>query len=152
MCDITNNKPTHCVTFLMGMAFASLGAMSDFTVLIVDDHRLTRETLAESVVDMGGEAVLAARGLEALRILDQSPCQVLVSDVDMPDITGFELIRRMHERQWNPAVLLMSARFDSERRQAAQLLGIRDLIEKPVSLPVFTQTLQRIRNHFLHTN
>jgi CheY-like chemotaxis protein len=136
----------------MGMAFASLGAMSDFTVLIVDDHRLTRETLAESVVDMGGEAVLAARGLEALRILDQSPCQVLVSDVDMPDITGFELIRRMHERQWNPAVLLMSARFDSERRQAAQLLGIRDLIEKPVSLPVFTQTLQRIRNHFLHTN
>jgi len=136
----------------MGMAFASLGAMSDFTVLIVDDHRLTRETLAESVVDMGGEAVLAARGLEALRILDQSPCQVLVSDVDMPDITGFELIRRMHERQWYPAVLLMSARFDSERRHAAQLLGIRDLIEKPVSLPVFTQTLQRIRNHFLHTN
>jgi CheY-like chemotaxis protein len=136
----------------MGMAFASLGAMSDFTVLIVDDHRLTRETLAESVVDMGGEAVLAARGLEALRILDQSPCQVLVSDVDMPDITGFELIRRMHERQWNPAVLLMSARFDSERRQAAHLLGIRDLIEKPVSLPIFTQTLQRIRNHFLHAN
>lgn len=136
----------------MGMAFASLGAMSDFTVLIVDDHRLTRETLAESVVDMGGEAVLAGRGLEALRIMEHSPCRLLVSDVDMPDITGFELVRRIHDHKWYPVVMLMSARFDPERRLAAREMGISDLIEKPVSLPIFTQTLQRIRNHFLQNN
>lgn len=137
---------------LMGMAFASVEAMNTFSVLIVDDHRLTRETLAESVQDFGGEVLLAGRGLDALGILERSPCHVLVSDVDMPDITGFELVRRMHEKKWYPAVLLMSARFDPQRRQAAQELGISDLIEKPVSLPIFTQTLQRIRNHFLQTN
>jgi CheY-like chemotaxis protein len=66
------------------------------SVLIVDDDQLVRESLAEVTADLGCEPRCAGCGGEALTQLRRQSCGLLVSDVDMPDLSGFALVDRVH--------------------------------------------------------
>lgn len=101
-------------------------------ILVVDDHRNTREAIALGLATLGTEVLTAASGAEALRQLASQPCEWILCDVRMPGMTGIEFAAEAHALSPASRVILMTAHdVGPEERLRAAELGAEILI-KPV--------------------
>lgn len=101
-------------------------------VLIADDDRLVRESLGDAFAGLGWGVRTAACGGEAIRVLERDRCDLLMSDIEMPDMTGFQLLSWMRAHPPAPPVVLMSAHTDPALSEAARLDGAITLLAKPI--------------------
>jgi len=114
------------------------------TVLVIEDHPDQRDLLAIVLQREGYRVVTAANGLEALAQLERENVQIVLSDIMMPKMDGFELIKNIRQ---NPAfktiyVILITARIQEGDRVRGLDLGADDYITKPFS---FSELLARVR-------
>jgi len=114
------------------------------TILVIEDHPDQRELLAIVLQREGYRVVTAANGLEALERLEVENIQIALSDIMMPKMDGFELIKRIRT---NPALksiylILITARIQEGDRVRGLDLGADDYITKPFS---FSELLARVR-------
>jgi DNA-binding NtrC family response regulator len=107
------------------------------TIIIADDDRLLRESLCDALSDLGCDPHAAGNGSEAIEFMNSSPCDLLLSDVDMPDMSGFQLLSWVTQHHPLPAVL-MSARADESLCRAARAAGAITLLPKPVEITSIT--------------
>ena len=100
-------------------------------VLIVDDHpgfrAQARALLAAAGYQVVGEAADGESGVRVAR--DLSP-DVILLDVQLPDITGFEAARRVHSQPGAPAIVLISSRDASDYGSRVRRSGARGFISK----------------------
>jgi CheY-like chemotaxis protein len=85
------------------------------TILLVDDDPNLRDVLVTMLAEPGYEVVTATDGYEALRILVQRPIDILITDVKMPGITGFELARQAKLMRPNLPIMYISGNEDAIR-------------------------------------
>lgn len=117
--------------------------MSAVTLLVVDDNDDNRYTLTRRLAREGYENVTAVvNGREALEKLQSSPCDLVLLDVMMPDMNGYEVLERMKA---NPAlrdipVIMISALTEMDSVVRCIELGAEDYLPKP-----FNPTLLRAR-------
>ena len=104
------------------------------TVLIVDDEKNIRATLARGMRLSGYRTEEAGNGLEALRVLDEGGIDLVVLDVQMPEMGGLELLAAMRERRLSIPTIVLTAHGSIERAVSAVKLGASDFIEKPPSI------------------
>ena len=105
-------------------------------VLVVDDDADARELVAEGVVRFGHQCRVAVDGLDALRLLDEHPADVVVSDWDMPGMTGAELcarIRSLGDEAPYTYFIMMTAFDDRQHLLEGMGVGADDYQRKPVS-------------------
>ncbi|MCS6970184.1 MAG: response regulator [Planctomycetota bacterium] len=102
-------------------------------VLIADDDRLVRESLSDAFDGLGWGVRTAACGREAIGLLERDRCDLLMSDIDMPDMTGFQLLDWARVHPPTPAVVLMSARAEPALWEAARRDGAIALLPKPIA-------------------
>jgi len=88
-------------------------------ILVVEDHVGLRELIDAVLTDAGYEVVTAATADEALRIADEKPVDVLLTDLGLPGLNGNDLARRFQEQSQNLPVVLMSGR-DPEDLEACR--------------------------------
>jgi two-component system OmpR family response regulator len=88
-------------------------------VLVSDDSRTVREAIARMLANAGYIVDQAADGEEAWHMLAEVPYDLLVSDMEMPRVSGAELLGRVRERHPGLAVLAISARAGRERAALA---------------------------------
>ncbi len=104
------------------------------TVLIVDDEKNIRATLARGLRLSGYRTEEAGNGLEALRALDEGGIDLVLLDVQMPEMGGLELLSAMRERRLSIPTVVLTAHGSIERAVHAVKLGAYDFIEKPPSI------------------
>jgi CheY-like chemotaxis protein len=109
--------------------------LSGLRILVVDDEPDARE-LAATILTQGGAIVVpASSASDALELLTQQPVDVMLSDIGMPGLDGYELIRRVRQLSTPigriPAAALTAFARTDERRQA-MLAGFQLHISKPV--------------------
>ncbi|MFO7545946.1 MAG: response regulator [Trueperaceae bacterium] len=124
------------------------------TVLVVDDdaaaRRLYELTLAPQLPEFA--LVVVEHGAEALEVLAAKPVEVMVTDLHMPVMDGFELLARVRERHPNLGVIVLSS-MDPERvATSAPRLGSYRRVAKPVSAAdlaaqVRAAAEERVRGH-----
>ena len=104
------------------------------SILVVDDEQAVRELTVE-ILRQGGHRPHGVESVRAaLELLEQKPFDLVVSDVAMPELTGFELLREVREhRPELPVVLMTGGSDDHERISRAVELGASALIFKPFS-------------------
>ncbi len=117
-------------------------------ILIADDDRLVRESLADAL-DGYGRVRAAESGRAAIAELCRDRCDLLVSDIDMPDLTGFELLdwvrdHRTRAPNLTTSVVLMSARADAALETSARAGGAMALLAKPVEIPRLTRLVHQL--------
>jgi diguanylate cyclase (GGDEF)-like protein len=117
---------------------------SPLTVLVIEDHPDQRDLLAIVLKREGYRVISAANGVEALEKLESEDVQIALSDIMMPKMDGFELIKRIRN---NPALkniylILITARIQEGDRVRGLDLGADDYITKPFS---FSELLARVR-------
>jgi diguanylate cyclase (GGDEF)-like protein len=104
------------------------------TILIVDDQAVGRTTLKRVLTSDGYHLLTAADGLEALKILESNLVDLVLLDVMMPDMDGFETCRRIRE---NPLlrelpVLMITSLNDRNSKLKGLMSGADDYITKPI--------------------
>ncbi len=102
-------------------------------VLIVDDESVVLQLLRRYLEGWGHEVVTAGDGLEALRLFEQDPTPMVITDWMMPGCNGLELIRRIraHPRGAHVYALLLTARAAKEDVVAGMESGADDFLAKP---------------------
>jgi len=106
-------------------------------ILVVEDDALLAEGL-NSVLSRAGHAVLhATTGRLADQLLTGEKFDLVVLDVGLPDIDGFEVLRRLRQRRSTTNVLVLTARDAVEDRVHGLDLGADDYLTKPFSLTEF---------------
>lgn len=101
-------------------------------ILVVDDEKIKRLTLADDLGGQGYEVAAAADGAEALRKLDQERFDVVVTDLKMPEVDGIELLKRIKQGPLAEiAVIVMTAYGSIPVAVEAVKLGAYDFITKP---------------------
>lgn len=118
------------------------------TILIADDDRLMRESLSEILMGMGCHTWQARDGHSAIEILSHDRCDLLLSDVDMPDMTGFQLLDWVRSHPPITSTVLMSARADDlQLHEAAREGGALALLSKPVGISTITNLFSTLFTH-----
>jgi len=104
------------------------------TILIVDDEESICQTLAGILVDEGYEAIAAASGEEALRIVEEEMPSLVLLDIWLPGMDGIEVLNSLKAGHPQLQVIMMSGHGTIETAVKATKLGAFDFIEKPLSL------------------
>ncbi|MGO4513932.1 PAS domain S-box protein [Bradyrhizobium sp. 2TAF36] len=115
----------------------------DATVLLVEDDDLIRFTTAEMLSDIGCKVKEASTAKEALKILDEHPVDILLTDVGLPGISGLELAREVCARR--PQLCLVLATGDGGLRSEAERLDAI-LVVKPYTPKSLRQGLEQAIN------
>jgi CheY-like chemotaxis protein len=111
-----------------------LKAVGQFTALIVDDISTNRQILSMIISKMGHTVFQAADGLEALKLFDQHQPDIILIDVSMPGMTGYEVVREMRSRvaDWFP-IIFISANSSNQNVVEGLTSGADDYLFKPFS-------------------
>ncbi len=108
---------------------------SKATILITDDEQIVRETLKVHLSREGYDIVLAVNAAEALHLLESTPIDVILSDVMMPEMDGFELCKRIKNNkglQHIPLILVTALNSKDDLVKGIDS-GANDFLSKPVS-------------------
>jgi two-component system sensor histidine kinase/response regulator len=129
----------------MNTAFYQNGAYPCGAVLIVDDEENNRMLLRDPLEAQGHAVTEASSGQQALNLLSAKLPDVVLLDVMMPQLDGFEVCRRIKANaEWaHVPVLLVTALTERKERLTGIQVGANDFITKPVDV---TDVVLRVRN------
>ena len=103
-------------------------------VLIVDDSLSVRNSLSQLVSDNGYEPVLARDGVEALRIFEEKHPDMVLTDLEMPRMTGIELTTHLrNSHQPDIPIVMITSRTMRKHRDQAEKAGVNQYMTKPYS-------------------
>lgn len=106
------------------------------TILIVEDEKEIRNNLKEILEREGFNVFAAQDGLEALHIIDSSLPSLILSDIRMPNMDGFELLEKLQQDKSTTSIpfIFLTARVDLEDLRTGMALGADDYIMKPFKI------------------
>lgn len=116
-----------------------------YRVLIVDDEKAEREGLLSLLTqrDYPFEIVLHEDGLAALEYLRENPCDLLITDIIMPQMDGLSLCTEAQALHPGIVTIISSAYSDFKYTQTAIRIGVNDYLLKPVVIDAFYETIDR---------
>jgi two-component system, chemotaxis family, chemotaxis protein CheY len=117
-----------------------------FEVLVVEDSAAMRSFIASTVEEIAGVTVIeAASGFEALKELPRHSFGLIITDINMPDINGLELIRfiRENERYRTTPLIVITTESSPRDRERGLALGANSYLVKPFSPSALKDLVQR---------
>lgn len=111
-------------------------------ILVVDDEPNIRELLSVSLKFAGFEVATAQDGKQALEVERKFGADLVVLDIMLPDMDGFEVLQHLREREYQLPVLFLTAKDDVQDKIQGLTVGGDDYITKPFSLE---EVIARIR-------
>lgn len=103
-------------------------------VLIVEDNNKLRKLIDVYLTHNGYKTYNATDGLEALEIINNNMIDLVICDIMMPNMDGFELIEELREIYSNLPILIVTAKESKEDKILGFKLGIDDYMVKPIDL------------------
>jgi signal transduction histidine kinase/CheY-like chemotaxis protein len=121
---------------------------SSLRILLAEDNAMNQTVALRLLDQLGYRADVAANGLEALAALERQPYDVVLMDVQMPELDGLDASRRICER-WQagerPHIIAMTANALAEDREACFAAGMDDYVAKPIRPNELAMALSRAR-------
>ena len=113
-------------------------------VLVVDDNDLNADLLAHRLQDQGHGVMVARNGRIALEMLAQNPVDIILLDIMMPELSGFELLAiiKADVKLQNIPVIIISAADDAANIVQGIELGAEDYLPKPFNMPLLSARIK----------
>lgn len=102
-----------------------------FRILVVEDDKGIRTLIEDALTDAGYEPLLACHGLEALEVLETKHIDLIILDIMMPKLDGYELLKQIRESGMDMPVLMVTAKQTLSDKKQGFLLGADDYMVKP---------------------
>ena len=103
------------------------------TILVVEDEIVTQRLTRKILEERGYEVIVAADGVEALMTLGKMNFDLIVCDINMPNMDGFKLLEFLNQKNILIPVIFVTIREDVEDEIQGLALGARDYIRKPIN-------------------
>jgi len=117
-------------------------------ILLVEDCKATQNLLCSGFSGLSGYQVITAdNGAEALEVLNERTVSVIVTDLQMPIMDGFELLSIIFERYPHIPVLVMTGMAETLHQNAPLSLGALRIIPKPIKLSVLLEQVKTAAEH-----
>jgi PAS domain S-box-containing protein len=112
-------------------------------VLVVDDNFLNRKVVGSLLKVLGIKADFAAGGAEAFDMAREKPYDLILMDLIMPDIDGFEAARMILDFDKDTVIVALSADTMPETRARAELTGMKEMLVKPATVEDLRRVVER---------
>ena len=116
-------------------------------ILVAEDNPINQELIATQMKALGYSADYAVNGSEALKLWDNAEYDLLITDIRMPVMDGFELIRQVRSREsgseGGKPIIAITANAMGQDKQRCFDAGVNDVISKPVGLEELRMSLSR---------
>ncbi len=128
------------------LTIETLGSgLNDIKILVVEDNTFNQKIIREILTRYGVSVVLADNGLEALEALAETSFDIVLMDLHMPDMNGYEatIELRKNPRHVQLPVIAFSASVTDEDRKRCIDAGMNDFAGKPINTKELLTTLER---------
>ena len=105
-----------------------------FNILVVEDNADMRELFCTVLADSGYNAIPATNGLEALKIMDKEYIDLIVADIMMPEMNGYELTKTLRDAKFDMPILMVTAKDQFDDMQKGFRAGTDDYMIKPINV------------------
>jgi PAS domain S-box-containing protein len=136
-------KPTEATG---GQFDALLGQRLPLRILLAEDNTVNQKLALRLLERMGYRADAVANGLEVLQALQRQPYDVILMDVQMPEMDGLEASRAIHERwpaEQRPGIVAMTANAMQGDREECLAAGMDDYLTKPIQIKALQEALEQ---------
>jgi signal transduction histidine kinase len=113
-------------------------------ILVVDDEETVREMVSKIISLIGHEVVTTGNGREALEILRSQPFSIMITDVKMPEMDGFELTKVVRDQFPGTPIICMTAHGATYNYTDVVGVGATDYISKPFTIDEMRAKLNRV--------
>jgi CheY-like chemotaxis protein len=111
-------------------------------ILLVEDEAITRSAFAETLRREGEEVIQAANGMRALSLLDKSHVDLVITDLAMPKLDGFDLVSQIRSKWPHIPILIISAYISQDAERISD--GNAEFMRKPIDPPDLIATVRRL--------
>jgi two-component system cell cycle response regulator DivK len=120
--------------------------MASKTVLVVDDNALNRKLFEGMLQIVRAEMLFAADGAEAVRLAGEHRPDLILMDIRLPDMDGFEVIAEIQKDADLAAIpyYYLTGNISAEHRRQANADGCLGIVQKPIAVGAFVETLKRV--------
>jgi signal transduction histidine kinase len=115
--------------------------LSGFRILVIDDEPDLRELLRQVLQDCGATVIAVDSASEALARIEDAPPDLMISDIGMPDLDGYQLMRQVRKLGGDLPAIALTAFAGPDDRTRALDAGYRTHVAKPVSLNDLMETV-----------
>lgn len=119
------------------------------SILIVEDSTTTRSLIRAVIEELGDfDIVEAPTGFDALKLLPTQDFDLVVTDINMPDINGLELINfvRSNQRYSNIPLIIVTTERSEEDKKRGMALGATAYVTKPFKAPELQDVVRKVMN------
>lgn len=113
-------------------------------VLVVEDEKSLSEIMYEVLVDSGYQVELACNGIEGYEKFSQKNFDLIISDIMMPNMDGWEMIKLIRKKNNDIPIIVLSALSEESDEIKGFDLGVNDYIAKPFSFKIFQKRIESI--------
>lgn len=115
-------------------------------ILLIDDERAMRETLADCLDNAGHDVEQVDNGKTALRLIRKGSYDLIIMDVFMPEMDGIELIQALRELEDHPPIITISGGGGvlppSWATKITEIYGVKSALTKPIDIDYFLGTVE----------
>lgn len=120
-------------------------------LLVVDDEPEITEYLRLTLIDLGYDVLTANTGEQALRHFEETPFDLVIVDLIMPGISGFDLMADLHNRDSSLPLIVLSGYDSRDMMREAMKHGAYDFLSKPINVEELQVTLRNALDSVANT-
>lgn len=129
--------------------YSDMGKQNPLNILLVEDNLINQKVALYTLNKLGYQATVVDNGLKALKAVDKTIYDVILMDVQMPELDGIETTKRIRKEQpknQQPRIIALTAYAMKEDRERSLAAGMDDYVEKPFKLKTIIDVLQRAKS------
>ena len=123
--------------------------MTDAKILLVDDEEDFVSALSERLESRGMKVDTADNGIDAIEKADQMHFDAIILDIQMPGLDGIETLKKLHEKNPDLQIILLTGHATLEKGIEAMKLGAMDFLEKPADIEKLMNQIKEARTNKL---
>ena len=124
-------------------AVAPIPAAPAARVLVVDDHPAIRSLIQDQLCELGHQADIAANGAAALALAARQDYALVLTDLSMPDISGYNLAQALRDNGFSAPIVAITAQAGNAEQPLYAQAGINELMLKPFTLEELDQVIRK---------
>ena len=143
-----NAPPSAWPTDHQQASTAPVPAATPLHILVAEDNELSAQVLEQALVRQGHRVRLASNGREVLALVEQGGFDLLLQDVHMPELDGFQVVQAVRERERTAGghlpIIALTARSRKEDRERCLAAGMDDFQTKPIRPADLLAAIERV--------
>ena len=120
-----------------------------FKILVVEDDKNLRKLIVTCLEKANYTVFDTKNGEEALELMDRQYVDLIVTDIMMPEMNGYELIKELRDANYNTPILIITAKEDIEDKRVGCSLGADDYMVKPINID---ELIMRVKSLLKRSN